>query len=110
VSERTTKHAKPHKKHSKKDGKTFAPKGEGPVEVLVYDPLLKEKLVASYAGESKWWFSTRMFKVYHPCFEGGNRWVMKLGRVLGPFDPTREYPTARDLEIEKRVIAKLMAP
>jgi hypothetical protein len=109
VSERTTKHAKPHKKHVKKGEPKFASKSEYPVEMLVFDPIQKEKLVVSYAGESKWWFSTRMFKVYHPTFEGGARWILKLGRILGQFDPNREYPTARDLEVEKRVIKKLMA-
>ena len=105
MSERITKHAKPHRK-PKKDVKPTTK--EFPVEVIVFDPLQKEKVVASYAGESKWWYSTRMFKVYHPCFTGGSRWVLKLGRVLGPFDPTKEFPTQAMLDTEKRVIARLM--
>jgi hypothetical protein len=106
VSERTTKHAKPHRKPHK-DVKTVAK--EYPVEVLVYDPIQKEKVVASYSGESRWWFSTRMFKVYHPAFAGGSRWVLKLGRILGQYDPTKEFPTAHGLEVEARVVKRLMS-
>ena len=105
MSERHSKHNKPHK--SKRE-KSAAPKAEYPVEVLVFDPIQKEKVVASYAGESRWWFSTRMFKVYHPSFVGGSRWVLKLGRILGQFDPTKEFPSAAQLEVERRVIARLM--
>lgn len=76
-----------------------------PSEVIVYDSVQHERCIAEYRGESKWWFGTRLFKVYHPNFvepltevqilsgEMGYRWVTKLGKVLGSFDPNEPVPT-----------------
>lgn len=55
-----------------------------PQEVLVFDVLQKQKLVAEYRGESKQWYSQRLYKVYHPAFEGGFRLVPFIIRYLGP--------------------------
>lgn len=90
---------KGHKKSQAKQEPSF------PVEVVVYDSVMHEKCIAEYRGENKWWFGTRMYKVYHPNFveplteaeklDGamGYRWVLKLGKVLGWFDPTEPVPT-----------------
>ena len=65
-----------------------------PVEVLVHNITKGFPVVAEYRHEAKWWYGTRLYKVYHPTFtetqtEGveGYRWVMSLGKVLGNFDP-----------------------
>jgi hypothetical protein len=55
-----------------------------PQEVLVFDVLLKQKLIAEYRGESKQWYSQRLYKVYHPAFEGGFRLLPFIIRYLGP--------------------------
>ena len=72
-----------------------------PIEVIVYDCVKHERCVAEYRNESKWWYGTRLHKVYHPNFtEPVNanqpvayRWVMKIGKVLGAFDPNEPLPT-----------------
>lgn len=79
-----------------------------PVEVFVFDCLSKQKVVAEHRHESKWWFGTRLYKVYHPIFketEDNSRWVMKLGRVLGPIYEDLALP---DLAAEREVIKQLM--
>lgn len=86
-----------HKKNrpTRKDDSNF------PVEVIVYDSVMHEKCIAEYRNESKWWFGTRLFKVYHPNFiepvtatqPVAYRWVTKLGKVLGSFDPNEPLPT-----------------
>jgi hypothetical protein len=80
-----------------------------PVEVLLYDCITKQRVIASYAGESKWWYGTRMYKVYHPSFNAGTRWVMKLGRVLGYYNPMDDYPTQKQARDEKAMLKMLMA-
>lgn len=97
-----------------KVAKKFAKKSEEqkvqyPVEVLLYDCITKQRVVGSYAGESKWWYGTRLYKVYHPSFDGGFRWVMKLGRILGYYNPAEEYPSQESLKDEQIVIDMLMA-
>lgn len=79
------------KKFNKKFGKKQQPDRVpgGPVEVLYDDPITKQKVVAVYKHESKWWFGTRLYKLYHPLFkdqvgEDGYRWVMHISRTLGP--------------------------
>jgi hypothetical protein len=59
---------------------------DGPQEVLVYDVLLKQKVVAVYRGENQQWYSQRLYKVYHPAFEGGHRLLPNIIRFLGPAD------------------------
>ncbi len=79
-----------------------------PVEVLVYDCIRHARVVAEYRNESKWWFGTRMFKVFHPGFTetpDHSRWVIKLGRILGAFNP--QYIPS--LKVERAVIRQLMA-
>lgn len=85
-----------------KKSKVVTPKkAEGlPAEALVYDPVLHERLVVEYRNESRWWFGVRMFKVYHPSFAetpDNSRWVLKLGRILGPFNP-ENIPSTKDEE------------
>jgi hypothetical protein len=53
-------------------------------EVLVYDVLTKQKVVAEFRGETKQWYSSKLHKVYHPVFEGGFRLVPHIIRFLGP--------------------------
>lgn len=84
-------------------------KSPAPVEVIIHDCITKQRVIAEYRGEAKWWFGTRMYKVYHPLFDGGFRWVLKLGRVLGEFDPEIECPSKRDIAAEKAMIKQLMA-
>lgn len=84
------------------------PEVKYPVEVLLYDCLTKQRIIAEYRGESKWWYGTRIYKVYHPSFEGGIRWTMKLGRVLGYYDPEAPCPTFKQQKDEARTIRFLM--
>ena len=96
-------HKKPRSKPNQRRHARFAPKLDPsyPVEVIVYDCVKHERCVAEYRNESKWWFGTRLHKVYHPNFtEPVNanqpvayRWVMKIGKVLGAFDPSEPLPT-----------------
>lgn len=62
-----------------------------PVEVIVFDVLQKERVIAEYYGETMQWYSTKYHKVYHPAFvnekEPGVRYVTGIIRVLGQFDP-----------------------
>ena len=108
-------HKSPHKpkSHKKSQPARVPARQEGqPVEVLVYDVVKHERVVAEHRGESKWWFGTRLYKVYHPGFkelEGGARWVTKMGKVLGIFDPAKEYPTPQMERIEDNAIRRLMA-
>lgn len=88
--------------------KVVEPKSDSPVEVLLTDCITKQKIVAEYRGENKWWFGTRIYKVYHPSFAEGYRWVLKLGRILGAFDPSAEYPTQKDIAAEAKTIRWLM--
>jgi len=74
-----------------------------PVEVVVYDSVMHERCVVEYRNESKWWFGTRLYKVYHPNFTQTQeatgecyRWVTKLGKVLGPYDPDMPVPNQDD--------------
>jgi hypothetical protein len=75
--------------------------GTFPVEVIVYDCVKHERCVAEYRNESKWWYGTRLHKVYHPNFiepvtpnqPVAYRWVMKIVKVLGGFDPNEPIPT-----------------
>lgn len=87
-------------------------KAEGQyTEVLVYDVVNHERVVAEHRGESKWWFGTRLYKVYHPGFkelEDGGRWVTKLGKTLGNFDPAKEYPTPQMVRAEQNTVARMM--
>jgi hypothetical protein len=83
-------------------------KSDSPVEVLLTDCITKQKIVAEYRGENKWWYGTRIYKVYHPAFEGGSRWVLKLGRILGAFDPNAVCPTPREVHAEAKTIRWLM--
>ncbi len=93
---RNVKQPKQHKKAKvRKDDSDF------PVEVIVYDCVKHERCVAEYRGESKWWFGTRLYKVYHPNFVEpvtaeqpvAYRWVTKLGKSLGTFDPNEPVAT-----------------
>ena len=72
-----------------------------PVEVVVFDCVKHEKCIAEYRNESKWWYGTRLHKVYHPNFVEpvtpnqpvAYRWVLKIGKILGGFDPNEPLPT-----------------
>lgn len=79
-------------------------KAPEPIEVIVQDVVMHEKVIAEYRHEWKWWYGTKLFKVYHPTFKETlepekaladskympYRWVMKLGKVLGSFNPGQE--------------------
>lgn len=61
-----------------------------PLEVLVYDPIQKEKVVAEFYHEAVQWYGVKLYRVYHPAFkerEDGSRLVSGF-KVLGTFDPT----------------------
>ena len=98
-------------KRSPKSKKVEANPQELPSEVLVYDCVTHEKVIAEYRNEWKWWYGTKLFKVYHPGFKelDGARWMMKIIKVYGPIkgalDPVR---VAREAAIEKKIIARMM--
>ena len=60
-----------------------------PVEVIVYDCVQHERCIAEYRNESKWWYSTRLQILRG---EMGHRWIAKIHKILGSFDPS-EVPT-----------------
>lgn len=93
-------------KKTKKFEKYTKEDPDSPVEVIIYDCLLHERVIAEHRNESKWWFGTRMYKVYHPAFTETpdfSRWVFKLGRVLGPIGGA-----FIDTRAEREVIAALI--
>lgn len=82
-------------------------------EVLVYDCVNHEKVVAEFRGESKWRYSEKLYKVYHPSFKTEYhpeeyRWVLKIAKVLGAAGEVDEAQLARDLLAEKKIIDRLM--
>ena len=104
-----SEHKKPRKKTFFKKSKPVKDDPSFPVEVVIYDCVMHERCIAEYKNESKWWFGTRLYKVYHPNFtqplseaqaltgEMGYRWVSKLGKVLGAFDPAEPVATLDDV-------------
>lgn len=98
-----------HKKPRTKKPVSTKEENEFPAEVIVYDCIMHERCVVEYRNESKWWYGTRLYKVYHPNFkealseqqrlagETGHRWVTKLGKTLGGFDPTESVPAQEEV-------------
>jgi hypothetical protein len=69
--------------------KRYEKKPRNPVEVIVYDILLKVPVIAEYHHETKVAHDGRIFKVYHPVWSdtGGARWVHHFVKKLGTFIP-----------------------
>lgn len=99
-----SEHKKPrvHKKPNHRNARTPTKfDANTPVEVIVYDCVMHERCIAEYRHESKWWFGSRLHKVYHPNFTEpvtatqpvAYRWVLKIGKVLGGFDPNAPVDT-----------------
>lgn len=87
----TKKPAKKAPKFTRRIKKAAPEKPSVPVEVLVYDPIYKTELVAEYRHESKWWYGTKLYKVYHPTFaeqtgEAAYRWITEIQKFLGPVE------------------------
>jgi hypothetical protein len=74
--------------------KKYYKKPRNPIEVIVYDVILREKLIAEYRHESKIAYDGRIFKVYHPVWAetGGARWVHHFIKKLGSFVPDAPLP------------------
>jgi hypothetical protein len=102
-----SEHKKPRSKKAfhKKPTKAVRDDPSFPVEVVVYDCVKHEKCIVEYRNENKWWFGTRLYKVYHPNFiepvtaqqPVAYRWVTKLGKMLGPYDPDMPVPNQEEV-------------
>lgn len=74
--------------------KRYDKKNRNPMEVIVYDILQREFVIAEHRYETKVVKDeikviedVRIYKVYHPAFEGGFRWVRDIVKKLGTFIP-----------------------
>jgi hypothetical protein len=61
---------KPHQKsQTKRPVRKVKPEAKMNAEVMVFDVLQKEYVVAEYRNETKQWYGTKLYKVYHPAFK-----------------------------------------